>query len=195
MFKRYAACKDEDEVKKVEASWLEKIEREYKDSREEKGATLTEDAWKGGNLNRHEPADSEAEEDEGEQDENGTDADEDDEADGFQQPELPEMSDDEEEMAELRRKVLNSKPFASDPRPAMQITKPEEETRPPSDPSNDESDASSSSGPQDDADFDNIINATPVTDRTGINAKQREKRLDRATASFSRTLVGARQNF
>ncbi|KAI9728462.1 MAG: ribosome biogenesis protein tsr3 [Chrysothrix sp. TS-e1954] len=181
IFKRYAACTNEEEIKRVEAAWLEKINREYKTSREEKDATLTEDAWSGGNLNRQALADSEAEDNSGDDDDAERGSDEDDSDEVPEQPELPEMSDDEEEMAELRRKVLNSKPFASEPRPATGAAVREKGDIHRSDPSNDESDASSASGDEDNEDFDNIINATPVTDRTGITAKERQKSLDKAT--------------
>lgn len=44
-----------------------------------------------------------------------------------------------------------------------------------------------------DDEFDNIIDATPVTDRTGIIAKEKAKAVSPtiASATFSRTVVGA----
>ena len=44
--------KTEEEIKKAEETWLEKIEREYSESRAEKGQNAESDAWAGGNMNR-----------------------------------------------------------------------------------------------------------------------------------------------
>jgi len=46
LLEKYAACADADDIKKVEIEWLDKLEKEYKDSREEGG-----DPWVGGNSN------------------------------------------------------------------------------------------------------------------------------------------------
>ncbi|KAH0131875.1 hypothetical protein KCU67_g16700, partial [Aureobasidium melanogenum] len=45
-------------------------------------------------------------------------------------------------------------------------------------------------GAEDD-DFDNIMNATPVLDRSGIGAKQKQKAQDQISARFSRTVIDA----
>ena len=186
LLKRYAACNDDEEVKKAEENWLAKIEREYVDSRREGDAGEKEDAWKGGNLNRRPIVDSE------EEDEDDSDAPksaEDDEDGGVEVAvdplALSEEEDDEEEMADLRRRVLASKPFSN---PSQEDKKtPERVIRTvPVD-----SDSESGSDIGDNSAFDNIIDATPVTDRTGINAKQRLKKGGDANAVFSRSVVDA----
>ena len=91
--------------------------------------------------------------------------------------------DDEEEMADLRRRVLRAKPFSNpttttaaandnDAKPQpTRISHPRPLRRPV------ESDSESVSGDEgeegDNSAFDNIMNATPVTDRLGIVAKER----------------------
>lgn len=190
LLKRYAACTSEEEVKKAEEVWLEKIEREYSESRAGGDGTKEEDAWKGGNMNRRPVIDSddESEDDDMEDEEGG----EDDKGGGVEVERDPldisDDPDDEEEMAELRRKVLQSKPFAN-PTDTGQKPQPEKIARPERLPI--ESDAEPDSDNGDDDAFDNIINATPVTDRTGIQAKQRLKGQEAISAVFSRTVVGA----
>lgn len=196
MLKRYAACKDEEEVKECEKRWLSKIEKEWKDSRSGDGAEG--DVWEGGNLNMREVVDSD-DSDEDDSDDEGNEKDEKaDEADGgvtlpTYQPDIPESEDDdEEEMIELRKRVLASKPFSN---PSTNTkAQPERVPRPPAAPPSDDSDAESDvSGIADDSAFDNIIDATPVTDRTGIQAKQRLKGPvgKGMSVSFSRTDVEA----
>ena len=158
VFERYAACADEEEIKKAEELWLEKLEREYSDSR---GITKPETYQLDG---------SDAEGGEGEDD----GEDEEDDRDPY---ELPPESDDEEEMAELRRRVLQSKPFAAlAVNDAVQKTPSAvEQAKPPpasSDKSSDEPDQSDDGL---DEDFDKLIQAAPVTDRSGIAAKERER--------------------
>ncbi len=182
LLKRYAACATEDEIKKAEEVWLEKIEREYAENRVNSSADDDKDAWKGGNTNRRAAIDSDDEVEE-ENSEEGEDKDEEEDA-----PSLPEISDDEEEMVELRRKVLQSKPFLN----STNVDQPsglERVERP--NPIHEASDAEADSDNGDDDEFDNIINATPVTDRSGIRAKERVKGHDKVSAVFSRTLVNA----
>lgn len=122
-------------------------------------------------------------------------------------------SDDEEEMAELRRRVLQSRPFMNptggDQKPSAAtsfINRTERDQKPPPDkipkpealPVDSDAESGSDLGGDDDLAFDNIINATPVTDQTGIQAKQRLRGGpgdDHATAVFSRTVVGAPKKF
>ena len=88
-------------------------------------------------------------------------------------------------MADLRRRVLASKPFSN---PNQEDKKPPEKiarTVPI------DSDSESGSDIGDNDAFDNIIDATPVTDRTGINAKQRMKNDGEASVVFSRSVVNA----
>ena len=190
LLKRYAACTSEDEVKRAEESWLEKIEREYSESRAGGEDGHKEDAWKGGNINRRPIIDSD---DENEEDDEEKASGEDDNEDGGVEVErdpldISDESDDEEEMAELRRKVLQSRPFTN-PTDTGQKPQPEKIARPEALP--DDSDAEPDSDNGDDDAFDNIINATPVTDRTGIRAKERVKGQENVSAVFSRTVVGA----
>ncbi|CZS95233.1 related to RLI and DUF367 domain protein [Rhynchosporium agropyri] len=202
ILKRYAACKDEAEIKKAEEVWMARLEKEYADSRGN-GEDGKEDMWKGGNLNHRAPVSSE---DEDEDDEDGGDGN-DEEVDGIflgKKPEKVDLTapeeekdpfdisddeDDEEEMAELRRKVLAAKPF-SNPTDAGQKKQPEKIARPV--PLKEDSEVEPDSDNGDDDEFDGIINATPVTDRIGIKAKQRSKAEEPlANAVFSRTVVGA----
>lgn len=223
VLKRYAACKDEEEVKKAEEEWLAKIENEWREDREEREAKK-DDAWRGGNLNRRqidEEEDGEAGSDEEDSDASsmggiqlggpkpgegrgvtGDDEegeDEDEEQDPFALP----PSDDEEEMAELRRRVLASKPF-SNPKPEDQDRQAPERIQRPSEPDPakpavlpEDSDAESGSdvGAKEDDEFDNIMNAAPVTDRAGITAAQRKRAMEKEgklSATFSRAVVDAK---
>lgn len=186
LLKRYAACSNEEEIKKAEEVWLAKIEREYSESRAVNGEGA-EDAWAGGNMNRREHLNSDDEE----SNSSNYDTDED-EVRGAPLMPVEVDEDDEEEMAELRRKVLASKPFTS-PSPDEHTSKSPAEIsvsgKPPL--HNPDSDPESASDNEDFEEFDNIVNATPVTDRTGILAKQRQRRLESASASFSRASIDA----
>jgi pre-rRNA-processing protein TSR3 len=103
-------------------------------------------------------------------------------------------------MAELRRKVLASKPFANpaiDKQPPGDIHILEKQTSPDAevntDPLAPDSDAESGTDNEGYDDFDQIANAMPVTDRTGLTAKERQRKLDSASATFSRTVLPAPQ--
>lgn len=185
LLKRYAACKTEEDVKRTEEEWLAKIEQEYEDSRAEGG----DDIWTTGNTNRM-PAkgisDEEEDDDEGKSESEGEENESEEEAD--KDPfAISDDSEDEEQMAEIRRKILSSKSFqnpsASDKQEPEKIPRPE--------PVHVDSDAESGSAGSEDEDFDNIINATTVTDRTGIKAIQRRRGKENVTASFSRTEISA----
>jgi pre-rRNA-processing protein TSR3 len=196
LLKRYEACADEDEIKKAEEVWLAKIEHEYEQSRADKEDGAEDDVWAGGNQNRRiiDEEDGEtASEDEDE-----------DEIDPQNPYGLPE-SDDEEEMAELRRRVLASKPFAN---PSAKKDKDDDEdeeenedakkapqriarTQPaPKTEEKERSDASDA-GAEEDDEFDAFMNAQPTTDRTGITGKQRKKALDKQSVTFSSGKVDA----
>ncbi|KAK2749219.1 ribosome biogenesis protein tsr3 [Myotisia sp. PD_48] len=207
LFKRYAACESEQEIKAAEEKWLQKIEREYSESRLERNA---DDMWTTGNTNRRayvsdsedEEAADDAEDGEdgerkkqarrkgnGEEDDVDEDGDEEEDEDdesndgNFNDTTgmFPESEDDEEEMAEIRRKILMSKPFAdaeeSAPKSSQKIivSKPPDKgillEKPSAASENQEEDDDS-----DDAAFDNIMRAGVVTDRTGILALQQEKK-------------------
>ena len=129
------------------------------------------DGWKGGNLNRLAAADTDdEEEDEGAPDDvNLAETSSAEDKDPY---EPSDDTDDEEEMAEFRRQILKSRPFAQPEEPSSDeqaksrrqiVARPatwqknameEEEVH------NDEDDQ-----------FDMIINATPDNDRSGIRAK------------------------
>ncbi|KAL9105001.1 MAG: hypothetical protein Q9163_000098 [Psora crenata] len=188
ILKRYAACTNEEEVKKAEEMWLAKIEREYAESRLESNDRGKEDIWEGGNTNRRPVVDSDEEVD------NDSDArvsnDEHDDDEGgialHEYPlDFPDDEDDEEEMAELRRRVLASKPFLNpskdDKSPPLSVQQPTTKQL--------DSDSEPGSDLGDNEAFDKIIDATPVTDRTGINAKQRLRQDQGISAVFSRSIV------
>ena len=187
LLKRYAACASEEEIKKAEEIWLAKIEREYSESRVEDVGAGGKDEWKGGNINRRPVVDSDDEEDDSDapksDDEDGEDG-------GVEIGDPVAMSDeedDEEEMAELRRRVLASKPFSN---PSTEDRKPPEKiARTVSIPVDSDSESGSDMGNNDT--FDSIIDATPVTDRIGINSKQKLRKQEEASAVFSRSVVNA----
>lgn len=187
---RYAACQTEEDVKRTEEEWLAKIEQEYEDSRVE-GA---DDIWTVGNTNRQ-PANRESgdedddDDDEDESGEEGSEAEEESEEEEDKDPfAISDDSEDEEQMAEIRRKILESKSFknpsAADKEQPEKIARPEQ-------PVYEDSDAESGSAGSEDEDFDNIINATTVTDRTGIKEIQRRRGKETVSASFSRTELSA----
>ena len=190
LLKRYAACVNEEEIKKAEEVWLAKIEREYSESRVGTDGAGSENPWKGGNLNRRPVVDSD-DEDEDDSDAPRSNDDEDGEEGGVEVSGYPlavsDEEDDEEEMAELRRRVLASKPFSN---PSKDDKKPPEKiVRTIAVDSDSDSELGSDTG--DNTAFDNIIDATPVTDRTGITAKQRLRKDAEASVVFSRSIVNA----
>jgi pre-rRNA-processing protein TSR3 len=202
ILKRYATCKDEADIKKAEEAWMARLEKEYADSRAD-AEDGPEDMWKSGNTNHRMPESSDEEDD----DEDGKEGGSDDEIDGIylgkkppkaaEEPEeegkdpldISDDEDDEDEMAELRRRVLASKAFAN-PTDTGQKRVPEKISRPV--PVKPDSDIEPDSDNGDDDEFDNIIDATPVTDRIGIQAKQNARTSEPLhSATFSRTVVGA----
>lgn len=203
LLKRYAACGTEEEVKKTEEEWLAKIEAEYAANRD----VGADDMWTVGNTNRQVvDSDSDDDDDEDEEDEEGNKKKKDENGSGDEEEEeeedkdpfaISDDSEDEAQMAEIRQKILNSKSFQNpsvddDDRPTNQ---PEKVTCPDDQPVlREDSDAESGSAGSEDEDdeaFDNIINATPVTDRTGIISTSRKKGKETFSASFSRTVVNA----
>jgi len=169
---RYAACKTEEDVKTAEKAWLAKIEKEYAGSR--------------GLLD---PVEQELANEDGEA-ENGDEKEGDDEEEEDVDPyELPPESDDEEEMAELRRKVLQSKPFANDSQEGSKTAVEKISVPPPVATAqipdvvdgDDNDDALSEDGLDDE--FDNIMNSTPFTDRSGIAAKERVREREKGVSA------------
>lgn len=189
LLKRYAACESEDDIKQAEEQWLAKLEKEYEDSRAE-GAS-NDDIWTVGNTNRKLPgSDSEEDEDKDKDGEENSEA-ENEEDEGEQEEKDPyaisDDSEDEEQMAEIRQKILSSKSFQNPIIPDK--PQPEEIGRPAA--VHVDSDAESGTAGSEDEDFDAIIDATPVTDRTGIIAMQQRKKKESLSAAFSRTVISA----
>jgi pre-rRNA-processing protein TSR3 len=219
LLKRYAACADEADIKKTQEEWMEQLEREYAESREEGN----DDMWTSGNTNRRrmDSSSEEDDDDDDDDDDDGSDEEEEGSVDGiYLGKKLPkpqseeeeeekdryaisEDSDDEDTMAEIRRKVLASKTFANpnpdqqeekkpatipNPHQHQQQFKPNTNVQPDSD---NERSGSDDDGDEDD-EFDNIIEATPVTDRIGLAKLEKERsQATVTTRTFSLNAVGA----
>ncbi|KAH7349602.1 DUF367 domain-containing protein [Plectosphaerella cucumerina] len=217
LLKKYAACEDEKGVKKVEEEWMERLEKEYAESREQEDG----DIWAGGNTNRRinissdeEDEDDEDDDEEGNEKKKKSKDDEDDDGsiDGiyltnanFKKPDLlseskveeakdpyalSDDSDDDAAMEEIRRKVLASKVFtnpeSSDKKKPESIARPEQRYKADSDVEPD------SDNGEDDDEFDNIIDATPVTDRIGLAKLEKERSKATITSrTFSSNVVSA----
>ncbi|KAF3906350.1 hypothetical protein ABW20_dc0104076 [Dactylellina cionopaga] len=122
---KYAACEDADGVKEAETNWLEQLEKTYQNKRSADAESSVDDIWSKGNQNRRyslPPSDSE----EGEGEEvvedgtghaNGNENEEDMPTvnlPGIQRNyDIPLSDDESDDMAEIRQKILNSKPFAN----------------------------------------------------------------------------------
>jgi pre-rRNA-processing protein TSR3 len=204
LLKRYMACENEEEIKTAEKVWLEKIEREWAASRAEKEDGVEEDEWAGGNMNRmpideSDDDDDEDEDEEGEEGEGDEEEEDEDKIDPRNPYNIPESEDDEEEMAELRRRVLASKPFAN---PAPKDDEDDDEKKAPeriprTEPApyakskdQDRDDGVYSENDEEDDEFDSFMAAQPTTDRTGIKSKQRQKAMDK-TYTFTSGAVKA----
>lgn len=203
LLKRYAACTDEASVKRTQEEWMEKLEREYAESREEG----EDDMWTKGNTNRRrlDSSDDDEEED--------SDDDDDDKksVDGIylgKRPVKPSKSEEEDEqdrdpyaisddedddaiMAEIRAKVLASKTFSnpSDVSKTKPATIPNPHLKPATDV---QPDSDNGSEDEEDDEFDNIIEATPVTDRIGLAKLEKERaQATITTRTFSSNNVSA----
>jgi len=190
---RYAKCETAEEVKAAEERWMDKIKDEYE------GKDKTADRFKDGNVNRKEKSENGAEGDESGEGHESEEVEE--ETGPVDQYGIPiEPSDDEEEMAELRRQVLASKPFTAK-QSIQERTDGSDDDKPKvieivdTQQANNKfaikSDAESGSDVENDdnEDFDNIINATPLTDRVGISAKERQSQQDQTGTKTPRTVV------
>ena len=115
---------------------------------------------------------------------------------------LPSDSDDDEAMEYLRRRVLASKPFSNpnledDKKQPQKIEHPETLQSRYKDnldvqPDSDNSQEGSGSDMADDDAFDQIIEATPVTDRIGLTRLEKERsQATITTRSFSSNVVSA----
>lgn len=213
LLKKYAACEDAVGVKKAEEEWMDRLDREYAESREDGGDS--KDIWAGGNVNRRAAIESDSDDNEDEDEEGSDDGEsENEEADGIYLGTKPQpkdqqkekdpfgISDDDEEddgeeeaeMEAIRRKILASRPFAN-PEPEEKKA-PETIARPqPHGQFKPDSDAEpDSDNGSDNDEFDNIINATPVTDRLGLARLEKERARAAAsttTRSFSSTAISA----
>jgi pre-rRNA-processing protein TSR3 len=205
LLKKYAACTDHMSVKAAETEWMDRLEREYAENREEGDDT---DLWKGGNVNRRAIIDSGSED----EDDDEKDEDEDDETESLdgiylgKQPEtgpaadateeekdrfaISDDSDDDAQMEEIRRKILAAKPFSNsvgaDTKKAPETISRPQQLKPDSDMEPD------SDNGEDDDEFDNIINATPVTDRIGLVKLEKDRARATVTSrGFSSASVSA----
>jgi pre-rRNA-processing protein TSR3 len=211
LLKKYAACKDEADIKKCQEDWMQRLEKEYAESRD----VDDDDIWTRGNTNHMAPvsSDDEEEDDDEEDDdeeqgsvdgiylgkerpqkqkvpiEDGLEEAEDEKRRNRDPFDISDDSDDEEEMAELRRRVLASKPFANPSKDG----KPDLQKIPNPKPLKEDSEVEADSDNGDDDEFDDIINATIVTDRTGLEAKQKARKQEAPLASltFSSTTLSA----
>ncbi|KAK8131094.1 hypothetical protein PG984_007532 [Apiospora sp. TS-2023a] len=217
LLKKYAACEDEAGIKKCEAEWMERLEREYAENRE---AEDGDDMWKGGNSNHRieVPSDDDEDEEDSDSDEDEDGDSDKDSVDGIYlgkkkqpQSQWPKpgqasggqdeedrdpfaISDDsDDDMEEIRRRVLASKTFTNPDNNASQKKKPETVPRPQQqkfqvDPTAEpDSDNGEDEDEDGDDDFDNIIDATPVTDRVGLAKLEKERA--RANVVTSRSFV------
>ncbi|POS83094.1 hypothetical protein EPUL_004887 [Erysiphe pulchra] len=190
ILKRYAACANQLDVKKTEEAWMARLEKEYSEQRDNENEN-GDDLWKNGNVNHREAFSSDEEDDENE----GGESCDDDEVDGIflgsrslcskdsveKESNYTGLSDtlcsdnDEDEMAELRKKVLASKPF-SEYTVTRKRDKLKKIARPdvgPRKESDTEVDLDSGSDYGNDDEFDSIINIAPITDRLGLEAKKK----------------------
>lgn len=205
LLRRYAECEDEKGVKKAEEEWMERLEKEYADNREEGSG---DDMWTTGNTNRRVIPDTDDEEDDEDDDdddeesgEEGEDDDDEGSVDGIylgkkpepklKQPQvdkdpfdITDESDDEDAaMEEIRRKVLASKPFANpkdaeDKKPVETIPRPQQTQQQQQKQKlkvDSDAEPDSDNGEEEDDEFDNIIAATPMTDRMGLAKLEKER--------------------
>lgn len=205
LLRKYAECEDEAAIKQTEKEWIERLEREYADNREEGS---DDDMWKSGNVNRRAVVDSDDEEEE-EDDDDDDESDDEDEAhsdgsgsvDGIYLGKKPEptpkeasqaakdpfdITDDSEEdedaaMEAIRRKVLASKPFANlddsaDKKKPETIPRPQNLHQKIIVDQHAQPDSDNGDEEDDDDDeFDSIIAATPMTDRIGLSKLEKER--------------------
>ncbi|ROV90785.1 hypothetical protein VMCG_09403 [Cytospora schulzeri] len=202
LLRRYAECEDEKAIKKAEEEWMERLEREYADNREE---AADDDMWTTGNTNRRVIPESDDEDDEEDDDDDDDESDdEDDEEDDegsvdgiylgkkpdpkLKQPQvdkdpfdITDESDDEDAaMEEIRRKVLASKPFANpeDKKQVETIPRPQQQQHQQQKQKlkvDSDAEPDSDNGEEEDDEFDSIIAATPMTDRMGLAKLEKER--------------------
>lgn len=194
LLRLYAQCEDEKAIKRTQDEWMERLEKEYADNREEGS---DDDMWKSGNVNRRVAADSDDDSDGDDDSADGETDDDADDSDGSvdgiylgKKPvpvpaeahedkdpfEISDDSDDDAAMEEIRKKVLASRTFAN-PEGAADKKRPETIPRPQNHQRlkvDDEAEPDSDNG-EDDDELDNILEATPMTDRIGLAKLERER--------------------
>ncbi|KAF3907199.1 hypothetical protein ABW21_db0209594 [Orbilia brochopaga] len=192
---KYAACQDAAEVKETETSWLDELETTYQDKKSGENGEGQDDMWSKGNQNRRRSLPETDDED----DENGQD-DDDDENDeekptinlpGNQRSyDLPPSDDDSDDMAEIRQKILNSKPFVN----PETISKPSMDDQG-SGGANDHERSDDENDSQGDSDDGEIYDAKPVAEQKDENitpARRKQRQGKKGfTASFSFNEVAA----
>jgi pre-rRNA-processing protein TSR3 len=217
LLKKYAACEDEAGVKKTEEEWMSRLEKEYAENRQENDG---EDIWAGGNQNHRvfessdddddDNADSDDDDDKDDGEDGSKSEEEEEEVDGiylgnkpvvkpgrlrkdlFETPE-EDVDDDEEddaaEMEEIRRRILAAKPFAN-ASDSGQKKAPETIPRPEQLKLDPDVEPDSDNG--EDNEFDNIINATPLTDRIGLAKLEKDRsRVTTESRTFSSSKITA----
>ena len=214
LLRRYAACEDEAAVKRTEEEWMARLEREYAENREDNAAQDLWEG--GNQNRRAPVESDEDDDDGEEDDDNEDDAEEGDDIDGiylgskpppepkpgrapdeneeverdrYALPSDSDKDDDDAEMEAIRRKILASKPFTNTEATGDKTAKKAPETIPRPQPNRfvPDSDAEpDSDNGSDNDEFDNIIAATPVTDRLGL-AKLEKERARESTSTTTRT--------
>ncbi|KAK6537931.1 ribosome biogenesis protein tsr3 [Orbilia ellipsospora] len=195
LLEKYAACEDADGVKTAETDWLDQLEQSYKNKKS--GDADNDDMWSKGNQNRRyslPPSDSEEDGDEGEDENNGEESKDSEPSSAIlgkqRNYDLPPSDDESDDMADIRQKILNSKPFAN----------PASEQKPvKSDPTEDvegDTDEEETSGEEEEnGEEEEIYDAQPVVDRKDprIKPARRKQRQGKKgfTASFSMTELSA----
>lgn len=185
LFEAYAECESAEEVKAVQERYLALAEEEKAQISAEKAST--DDPWAQGNLNRRPARNLLLKRSQDSEDEDATDDDDDATipAGGVNIGDVAGLQDEEEdELAAIRGLTLNSKAFQDDSdkikpqtisRPTKQVTAPDSDEESVSD-----------EGEGDDDDFDRLMNVAPVTDRIGLQAKERSRTQDTNAKSARR---------
>ncbi|KAG0126921.1 hypothetical protein HOY82DRAFT_580862 [Tuber indicum] len=161
LLEKYAACADADDVKSAEAEWLDKLDKEYKESRE--GG---EDPWMGGNSNlasMSAPGSREATEEPMESQSRSY--------------EMPSSSEEDGERYHeyLRQKALQSKEFTN-PKPTKVIKASKVDS---------DSDEAAYSGEVDDLDRDkSIFNSARVGEDKEPSIKHSSRKYPRTYTAF-----------
>ena len=177
LFEAYAQCESAEQIKAVQERYLALAEQEKAQISAEKASS--DDPWAEGNLNRR-PRNlllqklTESDDEDGEAD--GEDLP--DTEGGVNIGDAAGLPDDEEvELAAIRNLTLKSKAFSedNDKEVPQRIARPTRHTRRQHDEkSNSDSDApNDKTDDDDDAAFDRLMNAAPMTDRIGLQSKQR----------------------